>query len=64
MILSSLVFYNNIFQQFCQPISKPIAHNVPAVYDVGAGIIGLCEAKTARPNVGEGAVGGEADLGD
>jgi hypothetical protein len=28
-----------------------MAHNVPAVYDVWAGIKGLCEAKTARPNV-------------
>jgi hypothetical protein len=30
-----------------------IAHNVPAVYDVWAGIKGLCAAKTARPNVPE-----------
>jgi hypothetical protein len=30
-----------------------ISHNVPAVYDVWAGIKGLCEAKTARPNVPE-----------
>jgi phage gp37-like protein len=30
-----------------------MAHNVPAVYDVWAGIKGLCAAKTARPNVPE-----------
>jgi len=34
-----------------------LARNVPAVADVWAGIKGLCEAKTARPNVGEGGVG-------
>jgi len=34
-----------------------LAHNVLAVTDVWAGIQGLCEAKTARPNVGEGGVG-------
>jgi phage gp37-like protein len=33
--------------------SRKMAHNVPAVYDVWAGIKGLCEAKTARPNVPE-----------
>jgi hypothetical protein len=32
-------------------ISGFISHNVPAVYDVWAGIKGLCAAKTARPNV-------------
>jgi hypothetical protein len=36
-----------------KPILGAIAHNVPAVYDVWAGIKGLCEAKTARPNVPE-----------
>jgi len=36
---------------------QKMALNVPAVCDVWAGIYGLCEAKTARPNVGEGAVG-------
>jgi hypothetical protein len=30
-----------------------MSHNVPAVYDVWVGIKGLCEAKTARPNVPE-----------
>jgi len=39
----------NIFQQ----ILAPIAHNVPAVYEVGGGIIGLCEAKTAAANLPE-----------
>ena len=34
-----------------------MAHNVPAVTEVWAGIQGLCVAKTARPNVGEGGVG-------
>jgi hypothetical protein len=34
-------------------ISGQIVHNVPAVYDVWAGIKGLCAAKTARPNVPE-----------
>jgi hypothetical protein len=38
---------------FFAKILGKIAHNVPAVYDVGAGIKGLCEAKTARPNVPE-----------
>jgi hypothetical protein len=50
-----------IFQQ----ILTPIAHNIPAVYDVGAGIKGLCEAKTRAGKMWvEGAVGGAADLGD
>jgi len=34
-----------------------MAHNVLAVTEVWAGIQGLCEAKTARPNLGEGGVG-------
>jgi len=34
-----------------------LARNVLAVTEVWAGIKGLCEAKTARPNVGEGGVG-------
>jgi hypothetical protein len=34
-----------------QPILGGMAYNVPAVYDVWAGIKGLCAAKTARPNV-------------
>jgi hypothetical protein len=34
-------------------ISVFMSFNVPAVYDVWAGIKGLCEAKTARPNVPE-----------
>jgi hypothetical protein len=37
------------FQKICAQIS----YNVPAVYDVWAGIKGLCAAKTARPNVPE-----------
>jgi hypothetical protein len=47
----STFLYN--FLKIFQQILAPIAHNVPAVYDVGAGIKGLCEAKTARPNVPE-----------
>jgi len=38
-------------------ILAPISSNVLAVTDVWAGIQGLCGAKTARPNVGEGGVG-------
>ena len=34
-----------------------LAHNVLAVTEVWAGIKGLCGAKTARPNLGEGGVG-------
>jgi hypothetical protein len=34
-------------------ISRKMAHDVPVVYDVWAGIKGLCAAKTARPNVPE-----------
>jgi len=34
-----------------------MAHNVLAVTDVWAGIKGLYEVKTARPNVSEGGVG-------
>jgi hypothetical protein len=34
-------------------ILAAISHNVPAVYDVWAGIKGLCVAKNARPNVPE-----------
>jgi len=34
-----------------------LARNVPAVTEVWAGIQGLCEAKTARPNLGEEGVG-------
>jgi len=30
-----------------------ISHNVPAVYEVGGGIKGLCEAKTAAANLPE-----------
>jgi hypothetical protein len=44
---------------FLYTIFKKMSHNVLAVYDVGAGIKGLCAAKTARPNVGEGAVGAQ-----
>jgi hypothetical protein len=59
MILS----YTKPYFLLCQPLKfifynfsthlASIAHNVPAVYDVWAGIKGLCEAKTARPNVPE-----------
>jgi phage gp37-like protein len=44
------------FLIFCINFKKflgQMAHNVPAVYDVWAGIKGICEAKTARPNVPE-----------
>jgi hypothetical protein len=34
-------------------VSEIMAFNVPAVYDVWAGIKGLGAAKTARPNVPE-----------
>jgi hypothetical protein len=44
-----LIFYSNN----SPTILGGIAHNVLAVYDVGAGIKGLCVAKTARPNVPE-----------
>jgi hypothetical protein len=47
---SSFVYY---FLYNFQPILGGMSHNVPAVYDVWAGIKGLCEAKTARPNVPE-----------
>jgi hypothetical protein len=30
-----------------------MAHNVPTVYEVGGGIKGLCEAKTAAANLPE-----------
>jgi hypothetical protein len=49
--------YYHFFIKFCQPVQWTISPNVPAVTDVWAGIKGLCEAKTARPNVGEGGVG-------
>jgi len=38
-------------------LNGKLARNVPAVTEVWAGIQGLCEAKTARPNLGEGGVG-------
>jgi phage gp37-like protein len=41
------------YPKISQSILGHIAHNVPAVYDVWAGIKGLCAAKTARPNVPE-----------
>jgi hypothetical protein len=47
-ILSSIFIFNKF-----KPILGRIAYNVTAVYDVWAGIKGLCEAKTARPNVPE-----------
>jgi hypothetical protein len=34
-------------------LPKLIALNVPAVYEVGGGIQGLCEAKTAAANLPE-----------
>jgi hypothetical protein len=30
-----------------------MSHNVPAVYEVGGGIKGLCKAKTAAANLPE-----------
>jgi len=36
-----------------QTILGAIAYNVPAVYEVGGGIKGLCEAKTAAANLPE-----------
>jgi hypothetical protein len=42
----------NIFIDFRANLAR-IAYNVPAVYDVWAGIKGLCAAKTVRPNVPE-----------
>jgi hypothetical protein len=45
--------YIYCFSLFFNQICPKIAPNVPAVYDVWAGIKGLCEAKTTRPNVPE-----------
>jgi hypothetical protein len=39
--------------KYLAKISKIMAHNVPAVYEVGVGIKGLCEAKTAAANLPE-----------
>jgi hypothetical protein len=46
-----MFFYS--FVKYLSENFQKIAPNVPAVYDVGAGIKGLCEAKTTRPNVPE-----------
>jgi len=43
--------------KYCYTLPLSMSCNVLAVTDVWAGIQGLCEAKTARPNVGEGGVG-------
>jgi hypothetical protein len=48
-----MTFLYKYFYNIFQLILGTIAHNVPAVYDVWAGIKGLCAAKTARPNVPE-----------
>jgi hypothetical protein len=42
-----------LFDKILENILGAMAYNVPAVYDVWAGIKGLCAAKTARPNVPE-----------
>jgi hypothetical protein len=48
--LSSPFLY---FFLYFQTNLADIAHNVPAVYEVGGGIKGLCEAKTAAANLPE-----------
>jgi hypothetical protein len=50
LLANMLVRYHCVTVNY---IKRGIAHNVPAVYDVWAGIKGLCAAKTARPNVPE-----------
>jgi len=43
-----------MFLLFCQYIQinlSNITHNIPAVYEVGGSIKGLCEAKTAAANL-------------
>jgi hypothetical protein len=49
IVLMSIHFLFYIFTI----IPAQMLHNVPAVYDVGGGIIGLCEAKTAAANLPE-----------
>jgi hypothetical protein len=51
IIIHFLYFVNYFLSYKFKPNLGAMAHNVPAVYDVWAGIKGLCEAKTARPNV-------------
>jgi phage gp37-like protein len=54
IFLAYYYFYvNTLHNIFFKKILAGISHNVPAVYDVWAGIKGLCAAKTARPNVPE-----------
>jgi hypothetical protein len=53
LLLFTCFLFCQYIIDFLQQISKIIAPNVPAVYDVWAGIKGLCAAKTARPNVPE-----------
>jgi len=60
--LRTIMWGKKNFYYFIQYISLipslgQMAFNVPAVTEVWAGIQGLCEAKTARPNLGEGGVG-------
>jgi hypothetical protein len=43
---------NFLFNKFPTNLGG-MSYNVPAVYDVWAGIKGFCVAKTARPNVPE-----------
>jgi len=44
--------YDN-FEKTPYHLNCKLAHNVPAVYEVGGGIQGLCEAKTAAANLPE-----------
>jgi hypothetical protein len=56
MFLYQITIYFSEFAIFSRPIvphCPQMTDNVPAVYDVWAGIKGLCEAMTARPNVPE-----------
>jgi hypothetical protein len=52
-MLLSIHFPLNFYSIVFQTNLGAMAYNVPAVYDVWAGIKGLCAAKTARPNVPE-----------
>jgi len=39
--------------KYCHTLPSSMSCNVPAVYEVGGGIKGLCEAKTAAANLPE-----------
>jgi hypothetical protein len=56
---NTIIFFDNIFlilffiyYIIFKQISKPIAHNVPAVYDVLAARISKCEAFAGRTKCG------------